>query len=91
MNERDWQKLLSDPGPTDAGFTLRVLAALPPPRRRRERLRTSILLLAAILAAVLMAITVAPALVHAASLTGSLLVCLFLAALAFFAATAVAD
>ena len=52
-DERDWQDLFRDEGrPADSGFTLRVLAALPP-RRRSERLRVRVILAAALVAAVL--------------------------------------
>jgi hypothetical protein len=90
MTERDWKKLLAPP-PADPGFTLRVLAALPPPRQRRERARTWVLLLVAVVVAILMSATVAPALVHASSPTVPVLACLSLAALAFWSVLTVAD
>jgi hypothetical protein len=92
--EQQWKdRLRGARPPADAGFTLRVLAALPP-RRRGERIRARVLVLAAVLAALLMFATVAPmaaAVNDPRRLIGLVVACVTLAALAFWGVLTVAE
>jgi hypothetical protein len=91
--DRAWQALLGAAPlpPADAGFTLRVLTALPRQRRRRERRRTAVLLLAVLIATVLTAVTLLPPLAQPTQLVTPLVAGLAMAALAFWTVFTVAD
>jgi hypothetical protein len=91
-DDPDWQARLggSSLPPADAGFTLRVLSALPR-ARPLERLRARVLLAAVLLAAVVMAVTVMPALADPPRLLPALLMFVGGAALALWSVITVAD
>lgn len=92
-DDRDWHALLGGPTlpPSDPGFTLRVLTALPRARRTRERMRAGVLLLAVLIAAVLIAMAMLPTLANPVRLLPVLVVALAMAALAFWTVFTVAD
>jgi hypothetical protein len=92
--DREWRELLAARPETSAGFTLRVLTALPPVRPHRERLRIRVLLLAVVLAALVVAALAAPAALTLDApprLAVLLVACALLAALLFWSVLTVAD